>query len=86
VDDNFFDFGGHSLQVVQVQNRLRETIGVDRKMFEQIADVGEAGDGELPFRVETREIDGETKEVCRVYDMAAKSWRDASPDEIQRAA
>jgi acyl carrier protein len=29
VDDNFFDFGGHSLQVVQVQNRLRETIGVN---------------------------------------------------------
>ena len=29
VDDNFFDFGGHSLQVVQVQNRLRESIGVD---------------------------------------------------------
>jgi acyl carrier protein len=29
VDDNFFDFGGHSLQVVQVQNRLRETLGVD---------------------------------------------------------
>jgi acyl carrier protein len=28
-DDNFFDFGGHSLQVVQVQNRLRETLGVD---------------------------------------------------------
>ena len=29
VDDNFFDFGGHSLQVVQVQNRLRETLNVD---------------------------------------------------------
>jgi natural product biosynthesis luciferase-like monooxygenase protein len=29
VEDNFFDFGGHSLQVVQVQNRLRETLGVD---------------------------------------------------------
>jgi acyl carrier protein len=29
VDDNFFDFGGHSLQVVQVQNRLRETLGAD---------------------------------------------------------
>ncbi len=28
-DDNFFDFGGHSLQVVQVQNRLRETLHVD---------------------------------------------------------
>ena len=29
VDDNFFDSGGHSLQVVQVQNRLREAVGVD---------------------------------------------------------
>ena len=29
VDDNFFDFGGHSLQVVQVQNRLRETLQID---------------------------------------------------------
>lgn len=29
VDDNFFDSGGHSLQVVQVQNRLRESLGVD---------------------------------------------------------
>jgi natural product biosynthesis luciferase-like monooxygenase protein len=29
VDDNFFDFGGHSLQVVQVQNRLRESLGID---------------------------------------------------------
>lgn len=28
-DDNFFDFGGHSLQVVQVQNRLRETLGIE---------------------------------------------------------
>ncbi len=28
-DDNFFDFGGHSLQVVQVQNRLREVLGRD---------------------------------------------------------
>jgi natural product biosynthesis luciferase-like monooxygenase protein len=28
-DDNFFDFGGHSLQVVQVQNRLREMLNVD---------------------------------------------------------
>lgn len=28
-DDNFFDYGGHSLQVVQVQNRLRETLHVD---------------------------------------------------------
>lgn len=29
MDDNFFDFGGHSLQVVQVQNRLRETLQID---------------------------------------------------------
>jgi acyl-coenzyme A synthetase/AMP-(fatty) acid ligase/acyl carrier protein len=27
VDDNFFDLGGHSLQVVQVQNKLRERLG-----------------------------------------------------------
>jgi len=37
VDDNFFDLGGHSLQVVQVQNRLRETLGIELpviKLFE----------------------------------------------------
>lgn len=28
-DDNFFDFGGHSLQVVQVQNRIREALGIE---------------------------------------------------------
>jgi hypothetical protein len=27
VDDNFFDLGGHSLLVVQVQRRLREASG-----------------------------------------------------------
>jgi hypothetical protein len=31
------------------RDELREVIGVDRSMFEQIAKVGEAGDGELPF-------------------------------------
>ena len=29
VDDNFFDAGGHSMQVVQLQDRLRETLGLD---------------------------------------------------------
>ncbi len=29
VDENFFDLGGHSLQVVQVQSRLRERAGAD---------------------------------------------------------
>jgi acyl carrier protein len=28
-DDNFFDLGGHSLLVVQVQSRLRQTLGVN---------------------------------------------------------
>jgi len=37
VNDNFFDLGGHSLQVVQVQTHLRERVGVDLpvlKLFE----------------------------------------------------
>jgi hypothetical protein len=68
------------------RDELRETIGCNSKIFEDVARVGEAGDGELPFRIETREIGGETKEVCRVYDMAARTWRDASPDEIQKEA
>jgi len=37
VNDNFFDLGGHSLQVVQVQGHLRERMGVDLpvlKLFE----------------------------------------------------
>lgn len=68
------------------RDELREIIGVSKEVFEGVARVGEAGDGELPFRVEQRQIGGETKEVCRVYDMAAKEWRDASPDEIQKVA
>ena len=37
VNDNFFDLGGHSLQVVRVQTRLRERLGADLpvlKLFE----------------------------------------------------
>jgi non-ribosomal peptide synthetase component F len=29
VNDNFFDLGGHSMQVVQVQSQLRERVGAD---------------------------------------------------------
>jgi len=68
------------------RDELRETIACSREIFENVARVSEAGDGELPFRIEPREIGGETKEICRVYDMAAKTWRDASPDEIQKVA
>jgi hypothetical protein len=68
------------------REEMREIIGVSRDVFETVAKVGEAGDGELPFRIEKREIDGETKEICRIFDMAAKTWRDASPDEIQKVA
>ncbi len=28
-NDNFFDFGGHSIQVVEVQNRLQASLGID---------------------------------------------------------
>ncbi|PYM12137.1 MAG: non-ribosomal peptide synthetase, partial [Verrucomicrobia bacterium] len=37
VNDNFFDLGGHSLQVVQIQNKLRERLGAELpvvKLFE----------------------------------------------------
>jgi hypothetical protein len=43
------------------RDELRETIACSREIFENVARVGEAGDGELPFRIETREIGGETK-------------------------
>lgn len=68
VDDNFFDFGGHSLQVVQVQNRLRETLGVDvpvlklfqfptiRLLAKFVSEQGAPGPGEdsLRYRLEER--------------------------------
>ncbi|MBR1233654.1 hypothetical protein [Bradyrhizobium sp. AUGA SZCCT0182] len=68
------------------RDELRETIGCGREIFEQIAKVAEANNGELPFRVETITINGQDQEICRVYDMNARIWRDASADEIQRAA
>src|SRR5438309_1915673 len=42
------------------RNELHEIIGCSSEIFADIARVGEAGEGELPFRVETREIDGQT--------------------------
>jgi hypothetical protein len=68
------------------RKELQEIIGCSDEVFATVARVGDAGNGELPFRIEQRQIDGETKEVCRVYDMAAATWRDASPDEIQKVA
>ncbi|MGY3159845.1 hypothetical protein ACVL91_009827 [Bradyrhizobium elkanii] len=61
---------------------LREIMGTSPEIFEQVAAVGEHRDGELPFRVESKIIDGRPTDVCRVYDMTAKEWRDASSDEI----
>lgn len=29
IDDNFYDIGGHSLAVIQVHNKLKETLGID---------------------------------------------------------
>jgi hypothetical protein len=68
------------------RDELREIVGVPKEVFESIAKVGEAGDGELPFRIEQREIGGETKEIGRVWDINAKTWRDASTDEINKVA
>jgi acyl carrier protein len=66
VDDNFFDFGGHSLQVVQVQNRLREALGIDvpvlklfqfptvRTLARFIGDQSSGGDDSFRARIEKR--------------------------------
>jgi acyl carrier protein len=67
VDDNFFDFGGHSLQVVQVQNRLREVLGIDvpvlklfqfptiRALAKFIGEQSAPTDGNDPFRAKIDE-------------------------------
>ncbi|MDI2103936.1 hypothetical protein [Bradyrhizobium sp. Mp64] len=65
---------------------LREIMGTTPEIFEQVAKVGEHRDGEMPFKVETRVIEGRAVDVCRVYDMAAKEWRDASNEEISGRA
>ncbi|MET3838743.1 hypothetical protein [Bradyrhizobium sp. OAE829] len=72
--------------VTVAREELRETIGCERAIFEQIAKVAEANDGELPFRVETITVNGQDQEICRVYDLNAGIWRDASADEIQKVA
>lgn len=73
--------------VGKAREELRETIGVDRATFEKIAEIGEANGGELPFRIET-EIGPDQKpvETAKVFDFAAKRWRNATPDEIRGAA
>lgn len=64
------------------RDELRETIGVERQIFEQIAAAAEANNGELPFRTEQQIVNGQAVDVCKVYDFAAKRWRDAQPQEI----
>jgi hypothetical protein len=68
------------------REEVREILGINKEVFESIARAGEHGGGELPLRMESRVIDGKRIEVCRVYDIAAKEWRDATPEEIGRAA
>jgi hypothetical protein len=69
--------------VTAARDELRETIGVDRDIFENIAKAAEANNGELPFRVETQLQNGKPVDVCRVYDFEARRWRDAKPEEIK---
>jgi hypothetical protein len=64
------------------RDELREIVGCDRQIFESIAQAAEANNGELPFRVETQVLDGKAVDICKVYDFAAKRWRDAKPEEI----
>lgn len=62
------------------RSEARTIIGCAPDVFEQIAKVAETNGGELPFRVE-QEADG--REVAKVYDFAARRWRDARPEEVR---
>jgi|SRR4051794_4199862 hypothetical protein len=68
------------------RDQLRETIGCSEDIFEKVAKVAEANDGELPLKIETQVVDGKPQEVARVFDYTAKRWRDALPTEIRGAA
>jgi hypothetical protein len=68
------------------REEIREIIDCTPETFEKFAAVGEHRDGELPMLTETRVIDGKQVDVCRVYDMAAKEWRDGTAEEVGRAA
>jgi hypothetical protein len=62
---------------------IRETLGVDRNTFEQIASVGERNRGQLPFKVDREQgPDGAEIEVARVLDIGTKQWRRATSAEI----
>ena len=61
---------------------MREVVGCTPAVFEQIAKVAEANGGELPFRIETQIVDNKVVDFAKVYDFAAKRWRDAEPEEI----
>lgn len=65
---------------------IRETLGLDRAVFAELARVAEANDGELPFRVQREVIGGKLVEIGEVYDGVQKTWRRATADEIARAA
>jgi len=77
-------------EVVRVVDKLtaearaeaQAVIGCSDQIFASIADMAEANDGKLPFRIETQVVDGKTLEVCKVYDFEARRWRDAKPEEI----
>ncbi len=74
-DDNFFEFGGHSLQVVQVQGRLREALGVElpviklfqhptiRSLARHLA--GETTDGDFQQKIADRARRGRAAPIHR---------------------
>jgi hypothetical protein len=65
------------------RDELREIVGVDKKIFEEIASVAERNGGRLPFKVDS-EVgqDGKPVEIARVLDLETKTWRRATSEEI----
>ena len=69
------------------REEIRDVMGVDRKIFEQIASVAERNGGRLPFRVDReRDIHGNDIDVARVLDLNTGDWRRATGTEVEQSA
>ncbi|HVR98327.1 MAG TPA: amino acid adenylation domain-containing protein, partial [Thermoanaerobaculia bacterium] len=96
VDDNFFDLGGHSLLVSQVQSRLRKALGADLQMIDLFRHptirtlARRLRSGEPPPRAERPSArpqssgHGRTSSEIAIIGMAGRFPGAASPEELWR--
>ena len=68
------------------REETRNVLGVDKRIFEQIATVAERNRGELPFRVDVeKDIHGNPVEIPKVLDLTTGAWRRATGTEIEKS-